>query len=392
MTFLEHASAFLGAGKTLYTKARGTKFRAHVAGGVLVIESERSGRKSFAPAIVEAAKVAFDSDAPPVEDRGVQVARSWVGAIADAMAGTPNKEKRQAAKPTAAKAGARAGATRVAASKAGTTKAAKQAERPKARAGTRPSAKVAAAPTPAPRRKSAASPRRTGSPSAPAAVATPAAGPSAADIAVTIGQEIARALNHAASAAERPSDGELARISEQVAALTAQVEASRAERDQAVERAAKAERQAGAWRSSAVELAGVATVAVVAAAGTATSLSSDVAELLAQAAKSWKTAPSGSVAASRTALELLVRDAARRVSGTHDFDNAAFSPVHQFLTSRTGAKGNMAESDLHLARDLYRRSSKSGHAEQGWKPGPLDALLIWSGVLLLADRSSKGAS
>ena len=388
MTFLDQATAFLGAGKTLYTKARGTKFRAHVAGGVLVVESERSGRKSFTRAVVEAAKIAFDTDAPPVEDRGVQVARSWVGAIADAMAGTPNKEKRPAAKPAAAK----AGATRAAASKAGTTKAAKQAERPKARAGTRPSAKVAAAPTPAPRRKSAASPRRTGSPSAPAAVATPAAGPSAADIAVTIGQEIARALNHAASAAERPSDGELARISEQVAALTAQVEASRAERDQAVERAAKAERQAGAWRSSAVELAGVATVAVVAAAGTATSLSSDVAELLAQAAKSWKTAPSGSVAASRTALELLVRDAARRVSGTHDFDNAAFSPVHQFLTSRTGAKGNMAESDLHLARDLYRRSSKSGHAEQGWKPGPLDALLIWSGVLLLADRSSKGAS
>ena len=367
MAFFDEAGAYLGAGKTLYTKARGTKFRAHVAGGVLVVESERSGRKSFTPAVVQAAKVAIDTDAPPVEDRGVQVARSWVGAIADAMGGAPNKEKRQAAKPSPAKAKPAAA---------------------KAKAGPRQTKKAAAAPAPAPKRQAAPAPR----PAPRAAAPAPVTGPSAADIAVTIGQEIARALNHAASAAERPSDGELARISEQVAALTAQVEASRGERDQAVERAAKAERQAGAWRASAVELAGVATVAVVAAASTATSLSSDVAELLAQAAKSWKSAPSGSVAASRTALELLVRDAARRVSGTHDFDSAAFSPVHQFLTSRTGAKGNMAESDLHLARDLYRRSSKSGHAEQGWKPGPLDALLIWSGVLLLADRSSKGAS
>lgn len=50
--------------------------------GLLVGESERRGRKTFAPQVVAEAAAAIETGEAP-DDRTVQVARSWIGAIQD---------------------------------------------------------------------------------------------------------------------------------------------------------------------------------------------------------------------------------------------------------------------------------------------------------------------
>ncbi|HEY3548413.1 MAG TPA: hypothetical protein VGK17_20255 [Propionicimonas sp.] len=68
-------------------------------------------------------------------------------------------------------------------------------------------------------------------------------------------------------------------------------------------------------------------------------------------------------------------------------DGSGFADRVSYLMGRPTVKGNLAETDLHLARSLYRRSSKSSHGEDGWKPTPLDALLAWAGALTIAQRA-----
>src|SRR5688572_11160715 len=116
MSRFDEIAAHLGSGKTLYTRARGVRFRAHVAGGFLVVDSERSGVSRFTPAQVSAAATAISASAPALDDRAVQVARSWVGAVQDSMAGTPNVAKRAApgrsAAPARSKASSRSPASK----------------------------------------------------------------------------------------------------------------------------------------------------------------------------------------------------------------------------------------------------------------------------------------
>jgi hypothetical protein len=76
MSLIDDVAAHLKTGRVLYTKARGTRFTAHIAGGALVIESDRSGRKVFTAEVVKAAAAATGAGSPPVDDAGVQVARS----------------------------------------------------------------------------------------------------------------------------------------------------------------------------------------------------------------------------------------------------------------------------------------------------------------------------
>ena len=48
--------------------------------------------------------------------------------------------------------------------------------------------------------------------------------------------------------------------------------------------------------------------------------------------------------------------------------------------------GNLAPSDVFLARALYDRSSKAHHGESGWKATPTEALLLLSGVAAILER------
>lgn len=358
---LDDFAVHLGAGKTLYTKARGTKFRAFVSGGVLVIESERSGRSTFKPTTVAAAVSALASGESP-SDRGTQVARSWVAAIQDSMAGRPNTPRASASRSATRP----AGKERSSAGRSTKSAGPRAAKRPRRRSPKgRPSTRNAIDPS---------------------------------EIALQIGREIANALGKARDDASDPRT-ELDAIGEKLAELNAEVERQLAERVELDDRLAalvagktsveeelaRAKRENQSWRSAAVLVAGVANAVVVPAAAAETV--SEIAELLAQAARIWKSAPTGSVAASRSALELSLRTAAANVSGGSDHDREPFAAVHQYLMSRLTTKGNLPDSDLFLARDLYRRSSKAGHNEPNWRPDPLEALLVWAGVAVLARRA-----
>ncbi|HEY3334657.1 MAG TPA: hypothetical protein VGK16_05405 [Candidatus Limnocylindrales bacterium] len=386
MSDFDDIAAYLGSGKTLYTKARGTKFRAQAAGGVLVVESEKSGRKTFTPTQVEAARKAVAASAPPLDDRAVQVARSWVGAISDAMAGTANPARRPSSSKVRTTSPS-ASRTRKPAVKQTSRAAAADAKSPGTKAKKRPTTSSKAAvrtpaakPTPArPRSAPRATPR-------PVPPPTPA-GPSAAEIAVSIGREIAKAIGEAKAAPERTDDARIGQITDQLASLTTQIETLRAERDAALAQAAQGERQLQSWRSVATQVAGLATVALAPMPKHDTNqLPPEVADLLAQASKSWKSAPSGSVSASRSALERVLRLVVDSEGGPGP-DGSGFADLVNYLWGRSAASGNLSETDLHLARSLYRRSSKSSHGEDGWKPTPLDALLAWSGALTIAQRA-----
>jgi len=381
MDHLDEIAAHLGSGKVLHTRARGTKFRAHVAGGQLVVESERSGRKTFTRTQVETAATSVKAAAPPLDDRAAQVARSWVGAILDSMSGAPNPAKRSATSAPPAR-GASTRTRRRSPSGSSTRKTAttRPAVRPSTSGGRqRRFAKAAPATT---RR------REQPAPSAPS-------GPSPAEIAVTIGQEIARAIGQARVAPERTDDTAITQITDQLATLTAQIESLRAERDALVgerdaasERAAGLERTVKRWQAAAAKVGGVATAALAPnAAHDEGPIPADIADLLAQAARSWKSAPSGSISASRSALERSFRAVAGRVTGSETWAGASFAELRELLASRPGARGNLAPSDIFLARDLYQRSSKSSHGEDGWKPTPGEALLVWAGVAVIAQRA-----
>ncbi|MCJ7709782.1 MAG: hypothetical protein MUQ32_03030 [Chloroflexi bacterium] len=389
MSLFDDITAHLGSGKTLYTKARGTKFRAQVAGGVLVVESERSGRKTITPTQVEAAAKAIATSAPPLDDRAVQVARSWVGAINDSMAGSANPAKR--ASPSRAMAKPRQ-LTKTTKGKSVSKPAPRRSTTTTRATGTAPKKRSSAAPK-ASARAQPAKPTPTRPRSVPQAAARPAtppapAVPTAADIAVSIGREIARAIGEAKATPERTDDATIVQITDQLASLTTQIETLRTERDAAVAQVARAERQLQSWRTVATQVGGLATVALAPMPKhDASPLPPEVADLLAQAARSWKSAPSGSVGTSRSALELVLRLVAARVTGTDEWGGAGFAALRELLASRPRAQGNLSESDLHLARDLYSRSSKSSHGEDGWKPTAIDALLLWAGVLTISQRA-----
>ena len=367
LSLIDEFDRYLGNGRTLYTKARGTKFTAFVRASTLIVESERSGRKSFDAATVATAARAVAEGAPPLEDRAAQFARSWVSAIQDAMAGTPNAPKRATvAKP--AKPVKRGGKASV-------------AKRPTATSSRK--AGQTGRSTRAPRAARASRPTGT---ARPPVVSHAGADPS--EIAIRIGEEIAKALGQLRSQPDERDARSISQITDQLTALTAQVEELRAERDALATQLEASEKQLRAWKAAASSVAGLGTAALAPLPkATSAKIPEGVADLLMQAARTWKTAPSGSVSASRSALELVVRHVAGAVSGTAQFDTAAFAPVHQFLMSRLGAKATLPDSDLHLARDLYRRSSKSSHNEEGWRPSSLDALLVWTGVAALAERA-----
>lgn len=212
-------------------------------------------------------------------------------------------------------------------------------------------------------------------------------------VAREIGIEIARAL----AAGHRPPAKQiesvvLEQIREQVAVANEELERARAalsetqQRAEAAEaRAVVAERQAAAWRGIAAALPGIGTVAVAPAKPAAEV--NPVVALLRDAAASWKTAPSGSVGASRSALEQTIRTVAERLPNGGGFAAEKFADVIRFLIDNDGAPNNLPRPDLFLARSLYDRSSKAGHGVAGWKATPTEALLMLAGVGTIARRA-----
>ena len=368
MSLFDDITAHLGSGKTLYTKARGTKFRAQVAGGVLVVESERSGRKTITPTQVEAAAKAIATSAPPLDDRAVQVARSWVGAINDSMAGSANPAKR-------------ASPSRAVAKPRQLTEDDQRKARLQASASPfndhhesdRHSPEEAIVRSPEGERARSAGQANTDPPALGAAGRRPSR-----DAARAGGPNRGRHRSQhrsrdrpgdrseAKATPERTDDATIVQITDQLASLTTQIETLRTERDAAVAQVARAERQLQSWRTVATQVGGLATVALAPMPKhDASPLPPEVADLLAQAARSWKSAPSGSVGASRSALELVLRLVAARVTGTDEWGGAGFAALRELLASRPRAQGNLSESDLHLARDLYS-TVEQVESRRGW--------------------------
>lgn len=375
MSAFDEIAVHLGAGRTLYTKARGTRFRAHVAGGVLVVESEKSGRKTFTQAQVEAAARAVEMGAPPLEDRGVQVARSWVGAIRDAMAGRPNVARRVVTRPVAPPS-ARATAGRRASRSGRATSSGAERRTVPARSGRSTGTGGRARPAAARR---TASPRSTG--------ARPGGDASPAEVARVIGQEIARAIASAGGRSGGPEPADLAGITERLTSLTDQLDALRAERNAAVADATASKLRARSIGSQEERVAGIATVVLMSGAEAGhPGLPAEIADLLRQAATTWRTAPGASVATSRTALEVIFRHVAERLDGIEVTPRLNFGDLATIVWDRRAGPGMPREADIQLARALHRRSSKSVHAEAGWKPAPIDALLTWSGVVAITRK------
>lgn len=389
MGLIDDIAAHLGTGRVLYTRARGTRFTAHVAGGMLVVESDRSGRKVLSPATVEVASRAIEANAPPMEDRAAQVARSWVGSIQDSMRGAANAAPRGKAKSANASIGAKARSAPTSSKRSATRgQAPSPARAPK-------SAKPAAS-TRAPRK----APARRPAARVPRPVQEPSPRTDPVNVAREIGLEIAKAI----AQGQRPPPEQiesvvLAQIQAQVAAANEELDRVRAALDAAVvrsddevARAEAAERQAVAWKSvaSGIPLIGTVAVAPARAPGGGAEPTA-IAELLRDAARSWKTAPSGAIASCRTALEHVMRDVAARLPGGDAYRREPFAEVHRFLAANVGAPRNLADADLFLAKDLYRRSSKAGHGETGWKATPLEALLLIAGVSAIASRAGLAA-
>ena len=368
VTKFEQLEEHLGPGRTLYTKSRGVKFKAYVAGGMLVIDSDNSGISRYTPQQAQAAIDAIEASAPPLADRGVQVARSWVGAALDSMAGTPNPAKpKKVAPPAKGRAQAKAPAGKTPAGKAGAPKAA-----------AKPGAKSPALAKAPVSKGKAAVPGKA----APSRVVTPKA--DAAVIAREIGREIAKAIaNGVKPEAPAIESVVLEGLRADADAAAAEVKQLRANLEDAEARRAKAEKQFDDLRSRKLDATGFHVIVFPGPKVPGDDLSA----LLRQAAASCRTSPHGSVATSRSALEVLMRLVAARIPAGDNYAQAAFASVHGFLMGNQNSPGNLVESDLFLAKDLYRRSSAAGHGDKGWKATESEALLLLAGVWALAEHA-----